>query len=346
MAETLSHCQDAAMGRKWLLTFVCLLALGGPAAGARAEIQEPNTSGTVFLGSFRSEGEIFSLVLEIPNSHAAILSVDGAKVREVPYSLWTRYAVRPSQPLASGTVEADFGSIGHVSLSFQPTRKPKIGRRPKKCAGARPRRETGTYTGTISLRGENGYFQVEGVAAKGIRYRTFRLVCRHGYAGHPGVEQPLGNYVTPFTRPPESAQTQLETFAELDGRSVGFTAWEFFRDFPATQAGALESLPGMEIGRVRYEAYPLAFQAEWPMGGAMTFKTPLQESAAYNPDPSAPATWSDELRSSFPGLPVQPVAGPQFRTSLCMRRAPGEALQCVGDPPPVQPQRPLDPPQP
>lgn len=334
------------MGRNWLLGLVCLLALGGPVAGARAEVQEPNTSGTVFLGSFRSEGEIFSLVLEIPNSHAAVLSVDGAKVREVPYSLWTRYAVRPSQPLASGTVEAGFGSIGRVSLSFQPTRKPKIGRHSKKCAGARPRRETGTYTGTISLRGENGYFRIEDVAAKGIRYRTFRLLCSRGHAKHPGVDQPLVNYVRPFTRPPESAQTQLETFAELDGRSVGFTAWEFFRDFPATQAGVLESLPEMEIGRVRYEAHPLAFQAEWPPGGAMTFKTPLQESAGYNADPSAPATWSGELSTSFPGLPGQPVAGPQFRTSLCMRRVKGEALQCIGEPAPVQPQRPPDPPQP
>lgn len=337
------------MGRRGLLALVCLLASAVPAASAGAEIQEANTAGTVFLGSFTSEGETYSLVLETPNSHTAILSVDGAKVREVPSALWTRYAVRPSRPLASGTLEADFGPIGRVSLSFQPEGKVKIGRHSKKCRGGRPRREAGTYTGTISLHGEHSYFHVEGAAAKGTRVRTFKLLCRHGYANHPDAEQPLGYYVNPFYSPPEGAVTQLEAFAALDGRYVGFTAWNFFHDtLDAVQAGVLERVSGMEVGRKWYEAHPGAFQTYWPDGQPMSFKIqfPVYSGATFNGDPAAPATWSAEVPASFPGLAAQPVAGPQFKTSLCMRRSKGAPLQCVGDPRPVLPQGPLDPPSP
>jgi hypothetical protein len=302
-------------------------------AGGPTEIQAPNTSGVVYLGFVRGADETYEVRLSTPNDHAVALRVNGAKLRELPALRWTSYAVRPSQLLSSGLLEADFASVGHVSLRFEPEGKPKVGRLPKGCTGRRPRRQPGVYRGTISLHGENEYFEVERVAAKGIRTRSFKLLCDSGHAAHPAAEQPLARYVAPLLGGHDKGQADLETYAEIDGRRVGLEAWNYFRDFPAVTAGVFESLPTMAIGRYWYRAYPLAYETSGFGGGPLTFRT---GAASFNTDAAAPETWSGEVSLGFPGL-LQPVIGPQFRTRLCIRERADTAMQCVGAPQPVLP---------
>jgi hypothetical protein len=322
-----------------VVILLCMAPAVAPAAGA-AEIQLPNTSGVVYLGVVRGGDETYEVRLSVPNDHAVGLRVSGAKLRELPALRWTSYAVRPSQPLSSGSLVANFASVGHVSLHFEPEGKPKLGRLPEGCTGRRPRRQPGVYRGAISLHGENGYFEVERVAAKGIRTRSFQLLCRSGHAAHPATEQPLDRYVAPSLGGHDKGQADLETFAEIDGRRVGLEAWNYFGDFPAVAAGVFEALPSMAIGRYWYRAYPLAYETSGFDGGPLTFRT---GGASFNTDAARPETWSGEVSIDFPGL-SQPVLGPQFRTRLCIRERAGSAMQCVGEPQPVLPGGSLAPP--
>ncbi len=337
------------MGRIGLLLLAGLAMLAAPgsttaatppAPGGATEIQEPDTSGTAFLGSFTRRGETYDVQLSTPNSRVAVLYVHGGPLREIPFSQWTRYAVSPRRSLAGGVLEADFGAIGSVSLRFEPTGRRKIGRVSDHCEGRRPRREDGEYTGSISLRGENGYFRLRRVAAKGRRTRSFRLRCDPGHAVDAGVERTLSSYVAPALPSHGPLLARLETASESGGRYVGFDAWEPPSSYGSLAAGVIEALPGMTIGRYSYMAYPTSFMTSDPGPGPLSARL---SSASYNADPSAPETWDGDLTATFPGGLEERLNGPEFRTRLCAYRPPGSPPECVGARDPLLSGGPFDP---
>ncbi|MGV1047933.1 MAG: hypothetical protein ACOYD4_05345 [Solirubrobacterales bacterium] len=176
----------------WLIALVLsAVGLGSvPSAAGADEIRAANVSGRVYLGHSEGPRGRFEVQLSSLGDRVVVLYVHGGPLRELPSGEWARYAVRPQQSLADGILRAEFGSIGSVSLRFERNGETKLGRVPDHCSGARPRRESGVYRGSISLRGEDGYFRLDRVAAEGGRVRAFRLVCDPGQAG--GPFDPLG----------------------------------------------------------------------------------------------------------------------------------------------------------
>jgi hypothetical protein len=324
-----------------VLTALLALLPGGSVAPANAaETLEANTAGAAFLGRAGPHG-IYEVGLAIPNDHAAVLKVTGGRIHELPFEQWAKYAVRPLHPLSSGVLWAEFGSIGSVRLRFHPE-EVKLGQHRRGCVGPRPRVERGTYRGTISLRGENGYFQLHRVEAEGRRRRSFPLACDPATTTDPAAEAALATYVAPRLEVDRGTEAQLAVATEADDALLAMRAWQsrYGENLEDVAAGALELLPTLAIGRFSYGAGPIFLRVSEP--GAGPLNATLQ-GVSYNADPAAPGTWSGELEAGFLGGGSRLLNGPGSKTRLCRYSSSGQSTECVGDSPPLISGGPFDP---
>jgi len=309
-----------------------VLLLAGSVVPAAAETLKANTSGSAFLGRAGPHG-VYDVGLAIPSDHAAVLRVSGGRTHELPFAQWAKYAARPLRPLSSGVLRVEFGAIGSVTLRFRPE-EVKLGRHRRGCVGPRPRVERGTYRGAISLRGENGYFQLHRVEAEGKRRRSFPLTCDQAATTDPAAEKPLAAYVAPRLGLTAGTEAQLTVATEADGAGLAMKAWysKFSENLEEVAAGSLESPPALAIGRYSYGAGPLFLRVSEP--GAGPLSATLQ-GVSYNADPAAPGSWSGALEAGFLGGGSRLLNGPGSKTRLCLYTSSGEPTECVGDPPPL-----------
>jgi len=309
-----------------------LLVLLPAAPATAAETLAANTTGTAFLGRAGPHA-IYEVRLVIPNDHAAVLEVSGGRIHELPFSQWAKYAARPLRPLSSGVLSAEFGAIGSIALRFHPE-EVEWGQHRRGCVGPRPRVERGTYRGTISLRGENGYFQMHRVEAKGKRRRSFQLVCDPAAGIDPAAEAPLATYAAPQLGLNRGTEAQLTVTAAADDAMLAMKAWEskYGENLEEVAAASLESLPVLAIGRYSYGAGPLFLRVSEPGSGPLSATL---QGVSYNADPATPGTWSGELEATFLGGGSRLLNGPGSKTRLCRYSGSGEATECVGDPPPL-----------
>jgi hypothetical protein len=323
-----------------LAALLVLLPGGSSAPAAGAETLQANTAGAAFLGRAGPHG-VYEVGLAIPNDHAAVLIVSGGRIHELPFAQWVKYATRPLRPLSSGVLRAEFGSIGSVTLRFHPE-KVELGEHRKGCVGPRPRVELGTYRGAISLRGENGYFWLRQVEAKGKRRRGFHLSCEPTATADPAAEEPLAAYVAPRLGFNSGTEAQLTVTAEADNAVLAMKAWssKYGENLEDVEAASLESFPALTIGRYSYGAGPLFLRVSEP--GAGPLSATLQ-GVSYNADPAAPGTWSGELEAGFLGGGSRLLNGPGSKTRLCRYSSSGQSTECVGDPPPLISGSPFDP---
>lgn len=324
----------AAMWRRGLRLFgLGVLALAMPMAATAAEkpapphreVQRPTTGGTAYLG----EADGYELAVSNPSPDVALLYVD--RVSEGEYGQTyavTSYAVRPQSSIAGGVLRARFGSIGTVVLRFRPSGKTKVGRARKHCRGRNPQTESGYFQGSVSLRGEGGYFRLQTKRASGVRSRTFRLSCASGQAQQ--VEsKPLYEYVAPYegftTGSNGGSIAMLLAVSQSRGRYVYLRAAHMQSSGPGAevQASVLDREPGIAIGRTA--------QAEGGEGTLMTSlpgvhpatatlapPAPFHGEAAFVENSSTSHIWTGTLGVSFPGLDL-PLAGPAYATSLCVQ---------------------------
>jgi hypothetical protein len=316
-----------AAGLAVLAALLVLLPGGSIAPAAAVETLEANTSGRAFLGRAGPHG-IYEVGLAIPNDHAAILKVSGGRIHELPFAQWAKYAARPLRPLSSGVLRAEFSALGNIALRFDPE-EVKLGRHRTGCVGPRPRVERGTYRGTISLRGENGYFQMHRVEAEGRRRHSFPLSCKPAAIADPAAEEPLEIYVAPRLGFNQGTEAQLTVMSEADGAALAMRAWASrYENLEDVEAASLESLPALAIGRYSYGAGPLFLQVSEPGSGPLSATL---QGISYNADPAAPGTWSGELEAGFLGGGSRLLNGPGSKTRLCRYASSGQPTECVGD---------------
>jgi hypothetical protein len=322
-----------AAGLPALAALIVLLLGGSVAPATAAETLEANTAGAAFLGRAGPHG-IYEVGLAIPNDHAAVLKVSGGRTHELPFVQWAKYAVRPLRSLSSGVLRAEFGAIGSVTLRFHPE-EVKLGRHRRGCLGPRPRVERGTYRGAISLRGENGYFQMHRVEAEGRQRRSFPLTCDPAATTDPAAEEPLTAYAAPQLRFNSGTEAQLTVTTEADGAALAMKAWssKYGENLEDVETASLESPPALAIGRYSHGAGPLFLRVSEP--GAGPLSASLLQGVSYNADPAAPGTWSGELEAGFLGGGSKLLNGPGSKTRLCLYSSSGQPTECVGDPPPL-----------
>lgn len=320
-------------GRGFLLMALGAVSLAMPAASAAApdrpsrEIQQPLSSALVYLG----EADGYEVAVSNPNPHVAILYVNqvgegqGGETRSYVQSA---YAVRPQRSIGSGTLRANFGSIGTVSLRFHPNGKTKIGHTAKHCRGRSPQRESGTYRGSASLLGEDGSFHLRTRAASGTRSRTFRLSCSQGQAVKDKAE-PLSRYAVPnlnFTATSAGGSIALILAISRQGEREGVylraAHMESTGPGAEVQAAALERKPGMAIGRSAFAVggegtLLTSLPGVHPATATLAPPPPFHGEAHFVENSPTSHSWTGTLGVTFPGLDL-PLTGGSYATSLCV----------------------------
>jgi hypothetical protein len=306
------------------------IALAMPAAASAVvrpqpparEIQQATTSGVAYLG----EAGGYEIGVANPSRHVAILYIN--RIGEDGGSFTgTAYAVRPQSSIESGVLRARFGALGTVALRFRPSGKTKIGHPGRHCSGRAPQTEDGEYQGSVSLRGEDGYFHIRTEKASGIRRRTFQLTCAPGQA-HNDESKPLFAYVAPnegFTVSSGGGSIALLlAISKYGGRFVYLRAAHMQGADPGAevQAGALEEEPGMAIGHSAEvgggEGTLLtSLPGAHPATATLAPPAPFHGEANFVENSSTSHSWTGTLGVNFPGLDL-PLAGSTYATSLCV----------------------------
>jgi hypothetical protein len=202
-------------------------------------------------------------------------------------------------------VEARFGRLGRVSMRFRGY-KARVEPEPGgNCKGGGEVVERGSFTGTLSFRGEQGYTTVRTARAAGRVVRSRRLVCEAG----PEEEGPLGAHWLLFDAISKNGHVSFgagkitsKAYPELDGAFFHANIFEFSR--------------GMSVVRsLDAQADPAAFKVGQSQGhiatASVTPPAPFSGSAAYQ-RAAGVSSWTGTLAAVFPGRGEVSLAGPEF----------------------------------
>ena len=272
---------------------------------ASAEFTVPASNGyTLDVKSERGQLTLLAFRAVSPVAHIAdagslLPAGEGSYVSATYYARATE---------GSEAIEADLGALGKVDVAFQPsgqTRVAHLSQKGKTADCVFPRRivrHLGTFAGTISFHGENGYTAVDVAAAPGsVGTSPFRncstkphTVRREGVFGQAGPDVFL-----------DTADPAAHVFfsASSLGPGSGF------------YASVVEPLPS---------GYVVARTAQAQASGALTLDAARHLATLRPPAPfSGEATfrrdashhWSGSLSVAFPGLTV-PLTGPSFKAQM------------------------------
>jgi hypothetical protein len=249
--------------------------------------------------------------LRVPASNGYTMGVR-TEGRLTFVTLWRRYprlssTYSVSGSAGDGTIDADLGALGHVDVRFQPTGETTAAAVPRRPHSPRCSlwRQVGTFTGTISFRGEGGYAAVDAVSARGtvgpsVRTRCFVPLARDRHRPEPkrrNVERvwvvedaSLENH-SPFSTATESA-TYFAVMAE------GPRA-RYLVDRTETPTPQLSIVRSVDVIASR---------------SSFSFRPDLRRATLRPPAPfSGEATYSaqrnrlgGDLAVDLPGLPPQP----------------------------------------
>lgn len=297
-----------------LIVALAALFPTGASAGAHAnERASPGQSAALTVAGsngytlfLKSERGMLVVLVSRGRPGAPTMSPRG---RMIPASqgnvAWSSYATpTPKDP---GTIEADLGPFGKVSLAFQPSGETAVTNvdlenKTEKCIGAtKIIRHLGTFTGTLSFHGENGYTAVDTTSAPGsVGTSTFRncttiagASARASAAASPrrhDVALQMGGKSAPSLF--ASTDSSRSRFLALSGE-VLTPQLSVLRIASASAGGSsFRFSPALDSATLR------------PPG-------PFSGSASFHDPPNGPAYLRGDLAVKFPGL-TAPLTGPGF----------------------------------
>jgi len=206
-------------------------------------------------------------------------------------------------------IEADFGSLGAISVAFQPSGKTRVTKvnlkdKTKKCVGAeRIVRHLGTFAGSIQFQGEGGYTTVDLPSAKGtVGTSIFR------------------NCTTKFSRV-DRAQTSSQdhpTFLTVSTPPAGIFIASTCGLSRCFYVNRLETLTKSVI--VVRSAQASAGKSSFVFDDALNSATltppaPFSGRGSFQDGQGGSSSWSGSLQAAFPGVTV-PLTGPSFEAKL------------------------------
>jgi hypothetical protein len=209
-------------------------------------------------------------------------------------------------PAAIGPdLQATFGSVGSVSLSFE--RRKRSASHPRR--GCAVIEESGVFRGTFSFAGENGFTEAGATSIPGEVVRFPNGFCALG-GDRPNPRVPSFLRATSLTaRTPtrngfvEFGATTLHADHELNFGALAqerLGAMKISRSADAHTFDGIGVLTPNKLGRIAVDPPP-------PFVGNASFRDPA----------GGPPSWTGSLSVSLPGAPTVPLAGPDFVARLC-----------------------------
>jgi hypothetical protein len=278
---------------------------------ASASFSVPGSNG--FALDVSSQGGEVTVIASERQPPVATFGPDGRPRPAAPVNGASSVYTASTESAGPGVVDVGLGEIGSIAVRFRPSGRVRVSDLGRVCGRhLRIVRRLGTFTGTISFRGEGGYTSVAATSARGSVGTPMPAACKRGEApGSPS--RPL------FRRgrgasPAPSGTALLTAFDP--GSGSGFRA--------ATGPGGVRfrarveerTAGGVTVVRRAYAGAP---------ADAFAFNSALTRAVVRPPAPfagdarfetkSAGVVWRGSLRVTFPGLSVA-MAGPGFRPSL------------------------------
>ena len=298
---------------------ICLVGLGlallampqGAAAEPGFYVSKPSHLKT--LGVAGSNGyrvEVFSL-----DSRHLYLLASRFRIRLDQRAIGTLSASYrfPARTTRSGGIRASLGSLGRISLDFQPSGPPKINDEGSGCKGRDPIEQDGRFVGILKFRGERGFTTVKAASIKGTVARSFRQVCR----------RPLSEGRGGRTRP---SVVSLGAYAKGDATKPSFGVYESLSHGvrePQFSATLNERRGPIEIARTAStqvaDRATFAFSAPGtdPVTASVAPPFPFSGSASFERTSDGAPTWAGDLAVELPGIGTAPLTGPTYTAKLC-----------------------------
>jgi hypothetical protein len=207
-------------------------------------------------------------------------------------------------------INANFGDLGEISLSFEPSGKTETFAVPKsleKCSGPRKIvRKLGTFEGVMRFAGENGYTVAETAEVKGSVGTPASFICATFGNGHPTKRH--------------HHQTSAYLGATTHDDRLGFSAYRgegrHRVDFSAT---VIEKNGLVAIRRYILSSAP---RSSFVFDDSLSTATvapppPFSGTATFQRGPKGTSpSWSGSLAVSFPGAANIPLTRPGFFARL------------------------------
>jgi hypothetical protein len=219
-------------------------------------------------------------------------------------------------------IKAEFGSLGSIDVAFHPAGVAEGLAPPAGCDGYYVKGRSGTFTGAIHFRGEEGYARINAERAKGKVGASSRWDCHRSEETVRRQDQPLRRL---------SAQVRDE---EAQAREYGhLTAYlpgqRFFRAVGGPDANGrfgpaffvaatFERGEPVEITReVAVEDFREDFRFDEDLGSAAVRPgPPFVGSARFTRGAGDATHWAGSLKVSLPGLRNVFLVGPGFKSQL------------------------------
>ena len=293
----------------WMLLMAAVVPAAASAEASSNIRRSPGDSAAFTLGGsngyslyFKSEKGLLTIIASQRRPTQPTIAASGKLVPgRVGSATESTYTVR-GVSRDPRTIDADLGAAGKVSLSFQPSGKRKVtpidlSDKTEKCIGAaKIVRRLGSFVGSVSFHGENGYTDAEAVSVPGtFGTSTFRN-CSQA-PEHPPAEEELPDRPTVL-----SVNGEVGFFGLRDADESRFFA------FMSEELGS-----GLSVFRLATAvAEPSLFSATRDGRRArLRPPAPFSGTGIYADTAAAAPTWSGDLSVSFPGV-QKPLTGEGF----------------------------------
>lgn len=221
-------------------------------------------------------------------------------------------------PRSPSPIDASFGALGEISVSFEPSGKVEVVRFPKEPKGCHsPRkivRRLGTFTGTIRFEGEGGYTSVDATSAEGSVGPPNWSICFLQVKPHAGGDHPPRHH-----RPARAAYlgaTNSKNTVSFSAFTVRSKPEASFSAQSATKSGTVSILRVL-LARAPKSSFifdnslsSATVSPPLPFTGSAEFRR------GANP---LSGSWAGSLAVSFPGAEGVPLTGSGF-TALLQRQ--------------------------
>jgi hypothetical protein len=224
---------------------------------------------------------------------------------------YVEYNVRGK--VSESGVEARFGKLGEVSVTFTPERTIETTPPPPGCSGDPWITQAGFFSGTIHFRGERGYVAIDAGRAKGTLGVNPDWHCPRRPAGgdrsRPVEEAEGEGDLATLTARAGDPRRIFSALAIRDSEEGNYTAFV---------AGTFEHREGMQIVRsAAATARTETFGFDHERGtAAVSPPWPFQGGARYRRDPRGPDRWRGSLRVPLLGAGTLALTGADFNASL------------------------------
>lgn len=219
--------------------------------------------------------------------------------------------------VTENAIEAKLGKFGRVSVQLQPGARSEAEQRQVGCKGKPGVRREGRFAGTIRFRGERGFTSVAVESARGMVFRSFRLVCKRRGGKEPQYKEPpttsLSAVSSRYPRAP-----WFSVFKQEPARKASFPALEEAQ----YTAHTTELQPGLGVVRSASvnsepETFAVSPLGTSPATASVAPPAPFSGTASYEKTPDGKGIWSGDLAVELPGRGTLSLTDSSYRAELC-----------------------------